>query len=201
MKIFSEIRNEVGKNKNYNLRSLGKVPAVIYYSGVSIPILFNESYVDEIIRCYYNGTSLFEISILDKNYFVILKDFYKHPFKKEILHFDFQKVNSDDYVNVKIFFRFLGEKTSIGIKQGGFLIKSKLFVIARCLVSKIPNYIDVDISNLSVNQSIFLNDLKIPDFLSIPILNKKNLNKVLLARIIGSRAIEQKDKNPDVKAK
>lgn len=199
MDIFAEIRNEIGKRCNFKLRCNKKIPSIIYFSGVSIPISFDALYVNDILKNFYSGNNLFEVFIGDKKYLVVLKDFYKHPFKNDILHFDFQKVSLDDYVNVKIFFKFLGEKTAVGVKHGGFLVKNKLFVDVKCLASKLPNFIDVDISNLGVNESIFLNDLVIPDFIKIPFLCKKKINRVLIASIIGSRALEQKTQDAKIK--
>lgn len=191
MDIVAEKRTEVGKNYNLKLREKLKVPAIIYFSGTSIPIFFDYSYIKNIINNFYNGNNFFHICIIDEKYPVILKDFYKHPCKDQILHLDFQKVEANDVVKTKIFFRFIGEKNSLGVKHGGFLIKYRLYIDVKCLKSKIPSFIDVDVTNLGVNKSIFLSDLIIPDFLNIPILNKCN-NKILIASIVGPRSAEQK---------
>ncbi len=191
MDIVAEIRNNVGKNYNLKLREKSKVPAVIYFSGLSVPIVFDYSYIKGIINNFYNGNNFFDIFVVDKKYSVVLKDFYKHPFKDQILHLDFQKVELEDVVKTKVFFRFIGEKNSLGIKHGGFLIKYRLFINIKCIKSKIPNFIEVDVTNLGVNKSIFLSDLSMPDFINIPILNKFK-GKILIASIIGPRAAEQK---------
>lgn len=191
MDIVAEIRKFVGKRNTNRLRCSGKIPAVIYSSNMSINICFDVGYVNSILGSFYNGTSLFKISVNTDVFLVLLKDFYKHPFKNTVLHFDFQKVEQNDVVNTKVFFKFIGEKNSIGIKQGGFLIKNKMHLNVRCLVSKIPDFITVDISNLNINTSLFLNDLIIPDFISVPALSK-SCGKILIASLVGSRVLEQK---------
>lgn len=191
MDIVAEIRTGVGKKCNLKLRKNLKVPAVIYFSGLSIPIFFDDLYSKDIINNFHIGKNFFDIFVGEKKYSVILKDFYKHPYKNCILHFDFQKVESNDIVSTKVFFRFVGEKNSIGIKYGGFLIKHKLSIDIKCVVSKIPNVIEVDVTDLGVNKSIFLSDLSIPDFISIPLLTRFK-GKVLIASIVGVRAAEQK---------
>ncbi|HIH2762930.1 MAG TPA: 50S ribosomal protein L25 [Candidatus Azoamicus sp.] len=191
MDIVAEIRTEVGKNCNLKLRKKLKVPAVIYFSGLSIPIFFDNLYSKDIVNNFNLGRNFFSILVGDKKYSVILKDFYKHPYKDVILHFDFQKVELSDVINTKVFFKFIGEKNSVGVKHGGFLIKHKLFIDIKCISSKMPNFIEVDVTNLSVNKSIFLSDLLIPNFITIPLLNRFK-GKVLIASIIGPRAAEQK---------
>lgn len=192
MDIFSEKRNDFGKLSNLKLRKKCKVPAIIYYSGLSIPIFFDDIYSKSIIKNYLDGINFFKIYFDDKVYDCILKDFYKHPFKREIMHFDFQKINYNEYVNVNVFFRFLGEKNAIGLKQGGFLIKSMTNVKVKCLASNIPNFIDIDVSKLEVNQSFFLKDIILPENVNIPILKNENFKKLTVAKVIGSRALEQK---------
>ncbi|WP_176604958.1 50S ribosomal protein L25 [Candidatus Azoamicus ciliaticola] len=191
MDIVAEIRTDVGRNCNSKLRKKLKVPAVIYFSGLSIPIFFDEFYSTDIISNFNRGKNFFDILIGDKKYSVILKDFYNHPYKNCILHFDFQKVELNDVINTKVFFKFIGEKTSIGIKHGGFLIKHKLSLDIKCVRSKMPNFIEVDVTDLGVNKSVFLSDLFIPDFINIPLLNRFK-GRVLIASILGPRAAEQK---------
>lgn len=193
MDIVAEKRNDFGKNYNLKLRKNLKIPAVIYFSGSSIPIVFDSLYSKDILNNFYNGKKFFNISILNEKYFVLLKDFYKHPFKDSVLHFDFQKVESDNIVNTNVFFKFVGEKNSVGIKLGGFLIKHKLSIGIECRVSNLPDFIEVDVTNLGVNNSIFLTDLVIPDFIKIPLLNRNGVKlKILIASIVGPRASEQK---------
>jgi large subunit ribosomal protein L25 len=191
MDIVAEIRTDVGKNCTSKLRKKLKVPAVIYFSGLSIPIFFDEFYSKDIINNFNLGKNYFDILISDRKYSVILKDFYNHPYKNCILHFDFQKVELNDVINTKVFFKFIGEKKSIGIKYGGFLIKHMLSLDVKCVRSKMPSFIEVDVTDLGVNKSLFLSDLCIPDFITIPLLNRFK-GRVLIASVFGPRAAEQK---------
>lgn len=190
MDIIAEIRDKIGKHNNLKLRQTCKVPAVIYFSDSSIPISINSSYSKKIIANYYNGEIIYNIIFPEKKISVILKDFYMHPCKNEVLHLDFQKIELSDIVKTKVFFKFIGEKNSVGIKHGGFLIKHRSYVNVECVLKDLPKCFEVDISNMEVNKSIFVSELNIPNFVKIISLNKKN--KILLASIIGSRSLEQK---------
>ena len=85
----------------------------------------------------------------------------------------------------------MGKKKSIGIKHGGFLIKHILSLEVKCVRSKMPSFIEVNVTDLGVNKSLFLSDLCIPDFITIPLLNRFK-GRVLIASIFGPRAAEQK---------
>lgn len=191
MDIVAEMRNDFGKNFNLKLRKNLKVPAVIYFSGVSIPIFFDLLYSKNILSDFYSGKNLFNIFVNDKKYSVMLKDFYKHPYKDSVLHFDFQKIELMDNVKTKLFFKFIGEKNSLGVKHGGFLIKHRLSIDVECVVSNLPSFIEVDVTELSLNKSIFLSDLSLPVFIKIPLVSRFK-GKILIASIIGPRASEPK---------
>ncbi len=197
--IIAELRNSSGKNNSVKIRENGKVPAVIYFSGVSIPICFDFSYINSLIKNIYSGNRLLTININNDKYLVVVKDFYKHPVNDEILHVDFQKVSLSDFVTLDILLNFVGEKASVGIKQGGFLVKHRYFVKVRCSVSNVPKFIDVDVSKLNVNESMYVSDLIVPDNVKLSLLLGNVKSKSLVASISGSRTLEQKKQDVKVK--
>lgn len=188
-------RTKVGRRFNVKLRKENNVPAIIYHSNKSIPVFFDVKDVSILLKMMSVGLRLIKASLDGNEMLVLLKDYQNHPYKKDILHFDFQKVEKTDIVNLNVFFRFLGERESAGIKQGGFLIKYMSSVLVRSLVSEIPNYIDIDLSKLSLNESIFLSDIKLSSNVILPILYKKESSSLLVASIVGSRASLIKDKS------
>lgn len=197
--ITAEFRNSTGRNNNVKVRKDGKVPAVVYFQGSSTPICFDFSYINGIVKNLSNGNRLLNIHINNDKHLVVIKDFYKHPVTSEILHVDFQRVLSTDIITLDVFLNFIGEKNSVGIKHGGFLVKHKYLVKVRCVLLNLPNFIDVDVSNVNINESLYLTDLVMPNGVKL-VLSDNNVNsKVLVASIVGSRALEQKAQ--DAKAK
>ena len=187
-------RKNTGKKINIKLRTENKIPSVIYKNKFSASVFFDKVQVLNLINIFFSGKKLVMANLNGESFFVIIKSFLKHPFKNEILHFDFQKVEDNDYVTADIPFNFVGEKDSIGIKQGGYLVKYMNFVKVKSLVKNIPDYIDVDVSNLNVNRSIFLNELKINSNFKFIQLFKKNSSNLLIASIVGSRVDTSKEK-------
>lgn len=187
-------RKNIGKNFNIKLRNQNKIPAVIYKNKFSVSVFFDKFQVLNLINIFFSGKKLVKANLNGEIFFVIIKSFLKHPFKNEILHFDFQKVEDNDFVITDIPFNFIGEKDSIGIKQGGYLVKYMNFVKVKSLVRNIPDCINVDVSNLHVNNSIFLNELKVDSNIILIQLFKKNCFNMLIASLVGSRVDTSKEK-------
>ncbi len=188
--IIAKRRLQVGTRYNYKLRKNGKIPAIIYDSVESIPVFFDNKCSFTILKILSSGCNLIKCKLDNKEIFVIVKDIHQHPYKREVLHFDFQKVDINDFVSLRVLLKFSGESVSPGIKQGGFLIKHISSVFVKTVVSKIPSYINVDISKLNVNKSIKLSELEIPKGVILPLLCKKGSSSILVVSIIGSRASE-----------
>ncbi len=93
----------------------------------------------------------------------ILKDVQRHPFKNAIVHIDFQRVEDNEKIRISIPLHFKGESISPGVKsQGGIVFHMRNDVEVSCLPKDLPEFIEVDISGLSLNESIHLSQLKIP---------------------------------------
>jgi hypothetical protein len=92
-----------------------------------------------------------------------LKDVQRHPFKNAIVHIDFQRVEENEKIRISIPLHFKGEAVSPGVKsQGGLVSHMRTEVEVSCLPKDLPEFIEVDISGLSLNESIHLSQLKIP---------------------------------------
>lgn len=188
--VSAKERIKTGTRINYKLRKNGQIPAVIYGDIESTPITIDKKDSLIILKMLSSGYNLIKCKINNRQIFLIVKDIHNHPYKHETLHFDFQEVNINDCVTLRVLLKFSGENFSPGIKQGGFLIKNMLSVFVKTMVSKIPSYINVDLSKLNVNQSIFLSELNIPEGITLPLLCKKNSPNLSVASIVGSRSNE-----------
>ena len=92
-----------------------------------------------------------------------MKDVQRHPFKNAIVHVDFQRVEENEKIRISIPLHFSGAAVSPGVKsQGGIVSHMRTEVELSCLPKDLPEFIEVDISGLSLNESIHLSQLKIP---------------------------------------
>jgi len=165
--LEAEVRETAGKGSSRRLRRLEeKVPAIIYggkgKKPLSISILENkfahaienEAFFSHIITLNVGG---------DKEE-VILKDLQRHPAKPRLVHADFMRVSKNVAITVNVPLHFTNEDTCIGVKQQGGLISHTITEIEiSCLPANLPEYIEVDMAELEVDQNIHLSEIKIPE--------------------------------------
>jgi large subunit ribosomal protein L25 len=108
-------------------------------------------------------STILNLKVGEESQAAILKDVQRHPFKNAILHVDFQRVDENEKIRISIPLHFKGEANSPGVKsQGGLVSHMRTEVEVSCLPKNLPEFIEVDLSGLSLNESIHLSQLKIP---------------------------------------
>jgi large subunit ribosomal protein L25 len=109
----------------------------------------------------------------DQTQAAILKDVQRHPFKNAIVHVDFQRVEENEKIRISIPLHFTGAAVSPGVKsQGGIVSHMRTETEVSCLPKDLPEFIEVDISGLSLNESIHLSQLKVPEGVTLVYLAK-----------------------------
>jgi large subunit ribosomal protein L25 len=93
---------------------------------------------------------------------VILKDVQRDPAKPRIAHVDFLRVRADQKLNMNVPLHFKGAENAPGTKEGGVFSHLMNDVEVSCLPANLPEYIEVDISDMALNQTLHLSDLKLP---------------------------------------
>ena len=108
-------------------------------------------------------STILNLKVGDQAQAAILKDVQRHPFKNAIVHVDFQRVEENEKIRISIPLHFTGAAVSPGVKsQGGIVSHMRTETEVSCLPKDLPEFIEVDISGLSLNESIHLSQLKIP---------------------------------------
>ena len=163
-------RESEGKSTSRKLRREGSVPAVIY-GGDQDPIRISilEKDISKASEIPGFATQILNISLDGKEQNVIVKELQRHPATQRVLHADLQRVNPDTKISISVPVRFIGEDTCIGVKMHGGAISRLINDIdITCLASNLPEYLEVDISELDVGDSIFLSSLSLPEGVEIP---------------------------------
>lgn len=165
--IKGEIRKDFGKNVCRRLRKEGKLPGVLYgYNMESIPIIVEKKDILKILKSETGENTIFKITLNSNSYDVIIKEIQKEPVFYEPLHVDLYRVEMDKPIEVTVPIHLIGE--AVGVKnEGGFLDFVTREIDIRCLPKNIPDYIEVDISNLHVNQALKVEDIKPPEGIEI----------------------------------
>src|ERR1700683_3439968 len=162
--LTAEFRETQGKGASRRLRRDGKVPAILYGGHLEARALTLSHQKLAIMldneRFY---STILSLKVGSETQAAILKDVQRHPFKNAIVHVDFQRVEENEKIRIAIPLHFKGEAVSPGVKsQGGLVSHMRTEIEVSCLPKDLPEFIEVDISGLSLNESVRLSQLKIP---------------------------------------
>ena len=163
--VEASVRNDMGKGASRRLRREEKVPGVVYGGGKTPVSLTLEH--KSIAKSLDNEAFYSHILVLksgQESERVILKDVQRHPYKPRILHVDFQRVRADEKLHMNVPLHFIGAESAPGVKDGGGTVSHIMTdVEISCLPDNLPEFIEVDISGLELNQILHLSDLKFPN--------------------------------------
>jgi large subunit ribosomal protein L25 len=166
--LVAEFRGAEGKGASRRLRRVNKVPAILY-GGHREPralaldhtklmlMLENERFYSTIIN----------IRVGDVTQAAVLKDVQRHPAKNAVLHVDLQRVLENEKIRINIPLHFQGAAGSPGVKAGGLVSHLRNEIEVSCLPKDLPEYVNVDLSGLGMNQMIYLADLQVPEGVEI----------------------------------
>ena len=163
-------RDLEGKSSSRQLRRAGSVPAVIY-GGEKDPIRISilEKDIAKAAEIPGFATQILNINISGEEQNVILKELQRHPATQRVLHADLQRVNPDTKISISVPVRFLNEDICMGVKMHGGVISRLINNIdITCLASNLPEYLEVDVAELDVGDSVFLSALNLPEGVEIP---------------------------------
>ena len=162
--LVAEFRETQGKGASRRLRHDGKVPAILYGGHLAARTLtLNHQKLLIMLENERFYSTILNLKVGDETQAAILKDVQRHPFKNAIVHVDFQRVEENEKIRISIPLHFSGAAIAPGVKsQGGIVSHMRNEVEVSCLPKDLPEFIEVDISGLSLNESIHLSQLKIP---------------------------------------
>tara|TARA_B100000212_G_scaffold232235_1_gene176534 strand:+ start:1041 stop:1760 length:720 start_codon:yes stop_codon:yes gene_type:complete len=163
--LIAEMRDDQGKGASRRLRRQGKVPAIIYGAGREPrSLMFDHNKVLQQLEDPSFYSSILNIKVGDKSRAAIVKDIQRHPAKRRILHIDLQRIVEDEKIKMQIPIHYLGEEEAVGVKLGGGTV-SKLMTELEitCLPKDLPEFIEVDISELELDQMLNVSDIKLPE--------------------------------------
>jgi large subunit ribosomal protein L25 len=163
--LTAEKRETQGKAASRRLRRIeSKMPAVVYGAGkdpMSILIDHNQIYNALKNETFYSH--ILTLSINGESEKVVLKDLQRHASKPQVVHADFMRVSATEKLYMTIPFNFIGEDVAPGVKMDDGIISHLMNEVEiRCLPADLPEYIDVEVTNLGINETIHLSDLKPP---------------------------------------
>jgi len=168
--IPAEIRTDQGKGASRRLRRASKVPAIVYGSTqepASIQLDHNTAWLASQNEWFYSA--ILDLNLDGKTQKVLLRDMQRHPFRAQLLHLDFQRVDENKAIRIRVPLHFLNQEKSPAGKMAGVLISHAMTdVEISCLPKHLPEYISVDLTELKVGDIVHLSDLKLPEGVEMP---------------------------------
>jgi large subunit ribosomal protein L25 len=162
--IDAEPRADQGKGASRRLRRNGKVPAIVYGGKAPpqmIAVSHNELSKQLNTEAFYSH--ILTLKLDGQSEPVVLKDLHRHPVRGEIMHMDLQRVEKDKLLHMHVPLHFKGADIAPGVKTGGGLVEHHMIQVeVECLPKDLPEFIEVDISGLNVNDAIHLSQLQLP---------------------------------------
>jgi large subunit ribosomal protein L25 len=190
--ITVERRNDEGKGASRRLRRAGFVPAIVYggdLKPVSIQISHNTVWHASQNEWFYS--SILDLNLGGEVQKVLLRDMQRHPFKQLVLHLDFQRINENEAIRLRVPLHFKNQEVSPAGKASGVVITHELNEVEiACLPKDLPEYIEIDLAELKVGDIIHLSELKLPGGVEIPELRlgKEHDHAVVIAQEVREEA-------------
>jgi large subunit ribosomal protein L25 len=163
--LIAEFRDDQGKGASRRLRHAGRVPAILY-GGQREPraLSLDHGKLQLALENEKFYSSIMQLQVGDQTQAAILRDVQRHPWKNQVVHVDLQRVYENETIRLSVPLHYSGEAVSPGVKtEGGMMSHLKNELVVECLPKDLPEYLEVDVSALHLNESLHVSDIKLPE--------------------------------------
>jgi large subunit ribosomal protein L25 len=174
--VGAEVREAQGKGASRRLRHTGRVPAILYGAHQDAQALtLDQQNLLTMIADERFYSSIVQLKIGERAQEAIIKDVQMHPAKNLVVHVDLQRVVANEKIRIRLPIHFRGESIAPGVKnEGGVVSHMRADVEVSCLPADLPEFLELDLSAMSLNDTRFLADIPLPAGVSIPELTQRN---------------------------
>lgn len=167
--LIAAKREQLGTSASRRLRHAGKLPAVVYGANTeAVSVVLDHNPIYYALKEEGFHTEILTLVIDGEKQPVLLRDYQMHPYKQLVMHMDFQRVDLNEKMHVKVPLHFVNADTSDAVKLQGCKISHVMTEVdVRALPAQLPAFIEVDLGEIKAGQSIHLSDLKLPEGVEI----------------------------------
>ena len=191
--ISASKREAQGTGASRRLRRMGKVPGIVYGGAEgAMNIELDHKDLFQHLRNEKFHASILTLDLAGAKQPVLLRAVNMHPFRLEVQHVDFQRVSKDRKIHMKVPLHFVNAEKSPGVKeQGGIAshVLNDLDIV--CFPDDLPEYIEVDLGNLTVGHSLHVRDLQLPKGVELTL--HKGENPVVATVVIPALVTEEEE--------
>ncbi len=191
IEITARKREAQGTGASRRLRMMGMVPGILY-GGEKEPVsieLDHKALLHNLRNEKFHA-SILSLDLAGAKEQVLLRAVNMHPFKLQVQHVDFQRVQKDKKIHMKVPLHFVNAEKSPGVKEQGGVVNHVLNELdVSCFPDDLPEFIEVDLSTLTVNRSMHLRDLTLPKGVEAAV--HKDENPVVATVVIPALVVEE----------
>ena len=162
MKFVAYERTLQGTGASRRLRNAQKVPGIVYGAGTPAMIELDHNALFFALKKEAFHSSILEMELAGKAEQVLLRDYQMHAFKPIVMHVDFQRVDATTKITKKVPLHFINEENSPAVKTDACVVNHVVNELnIQCLASQLPEFITVDLGNLTKGQSLHVSDIQL----------------------------------------
>jgi large subunit ribosomal protein L25 len=172
----ADLRDMQGKGASRRLRHKGKVPAILYGGHQdALALILDQQNLLTMVGDERFYSSIVRLKIGERTQDAIVKDVQMHPAKNVVVHVDLQRVIENEKIRIMLPIHFKNETVSPGVKvQGGVVSHMRSDVEVIALPKDLPEYLELDLSGMNLNETKFLSDIPLPPGVAVPELTRRN---------------------------
>lgn len=185
MKVIATTRKAQGTSASRRLRRADKLPGIVYGGHEpATPIELEHNPIFYALRKEKFHASILTMELDGKEELVVLRAFQMHPYKPQVMHIDFQRINPNEKVTMRVPLHFHGEEESPAVKVSKAMIShAASYVEVTCLPKELPEFISVDLSGLELGTTFHASNLVLPEGV---VVHSKSGEDQVLASVVAA---------------
>jgi large subunit ribosomal protein L25 len=187
-------RTVQGTGASRRLRHAGKVPGIVYGTDAKPePIELDHRALYQHLRLEAFHASILEMKLEGKAQPVLLRDFQMHPWKQQVMHIDFQRVDKNRKIHMKVPLHFLNAETAPGVKiQGGMVSHLLNEIDIQCLPDDLPEFITIDVGQMNIGDSVHVGEIQFPKGVE-PVSRLAKENPMVVSVVVTKEAVIEEE--------
>jgi large subunit ribosomal protein L25 len=192
MKVVATARKLQGTSASRRLRNSGHVPGIVYGGkGEPIAVTMEHNPLWHALKVEAFHSSILDLEVDGSTQQVLLRNVQMHAFKQQVQHIDFQRVDADQKIHMKVPFHFVNQDISPAVKISAGIVSHILNdIMVSCLPKDLPSFIEVDLANLASGKPLHVKDVTFPAGVT-PVLRGKENPVLVTVATPGGKAEDE----------